>query len=73
MTTPKASIDIALDVPGEVCSTTSQPLDVQQIVQPVLDDAAGATTVFIGKVDSLLASDLLILPRYYAKFIQRLV
>ncbi|KAK0446411.1 Molybdopterin biosynthesis MoaE [Desarmillaria tabescens] len=48
MTTPKASIDIALDVPGGVCSITSQPLDVQQIVKSVGDDGAGATAVFIG-------------------------
>ncbi|KAK0208058.1 Molybdopterin biosynthesis MoaE [Desarmillaria ectypa] len=48
MATPKASIDIALDVPGGVCSITSQPLDVQKIVQSVGDDAAGATAVFIG-------------------------
>ncbi|KAK0436636.1 Molybdopterin biosynthesis MoaE [Desarmillaria tabescens] len=48
MTTPNTSIDIALDVPGGVCSITSQPLDVQQIIQSVGDDAAGATAVFIG-------------------------
>ncbi|KAK0198160.1 Molybdopterin biosynthesis MoaE [Armillaria mellea] len=48
MTTPKASVDIALDVPGGICSITSQPLDVQEIVQSVGDDAAGATAVFIG-------------------------
>ncbi|KAK0446382.1 Molybdopterin biosynthesis MoaE [Desarmillaria tabescens] len=50
MTTPNTSIDIALDVPGGVCSITSQPLDVQQIVKYVgPDNAAGATAVFIGR------------------------
>ncbi|KAK0478199.1 Molybdopterin biosynthesis MoaE [Armillaria novae-zelandiae] len=48
MATPKASIDIALDVPGGICSITSQPLDVQKIVQSVGNNAAGATAVFIG-------------------------
>ncbi|KAK0245538.1 molybdenum cofactor synthesis 2 [Armillaria nabsnona] len=48
MPTPKASIDIALDIPGGICSITLQPLDVQGIVQSVGDDAAGATAVFIG-------------------------
>ncbi len=48
MPTPKASIDIALDIPGGICSITSQPLDVQEIVQSVGDDAAGAIAVFIG-------------------------
>ena len=45
---PAASIEARLDVPEGTCVLTYQPLDVQQIIQSVGDDGAGATAVFIG-------------------------
>lgn len=48
MSTPAASVDMQLDVPGGKCVLTHQPLDVDRIIKSSSDPAAGAIAVFVG-------------------------
>ena len=45
---PSASVDAQLDIPEGTCVLTYEPLNVQEIIQSVGDDSAGATAVFVG-------------------------
>lgn len=45
---PSASIDAVLDIPEGKCALSYTPINVDEVINSVRDDGAGATAVFIG-------------------------
>ena len=46
---PSASIDATLDIPEGRCTLSYTSINVDEVINSVRDDGAGATAVFIGE------------------------
>jgi molybdopterin synthase catalytic subunit len=46
---PSASVDATLNIPEGTCALTYTPIHVDEVINSVRDDGAGATAVFIGE------------------------
>jgi hypothetical protein len=46
---PPASVDATSDIPEGKCALSYTPINVEEVINSVRDDGAGATAVFIGE------------------------